>query len=115
MVEGYVYFLLAREVGRVKIGRSIDIERRLSEIRLLSPCALELVGYIEGGAKLETEYHRRWAHLRQHGEWFTALPDLIVELEVASLVSAWNRACPEARTRAREQMAGPVFDNTRAA
>lgn len=32
-----------------------------------------------------------------------------------AIVSAWNRACPEARAIAMEQIDGPVFDNTRSA
>ena len=113
MVEGQVYFLHAPDVRRIKIGRSIDIERRLSEIRLLSPVMLYLLGAVPGGASVETAYHREWSHLRQHGEWFMATDELITRLQADSLVSAWNRACPEARELAMEQIDGPVFDRTR--
>lgn len=115
MVEGYVYFLLARAVSRVKIGRTINIDRRFAEVRLISPIPLEMVGYVEGGAKMEARLHRQWAHLRHHGEWFTATPDLMSQLEFASLMAAWNRAGPEARDMFQAEIDGPVFDRARAA
>lgn len=38
-----------------------------------------------------------------------------VTAQADAIVRAWNRACPEARALAMEQIEGPVFDNTRAA
>lgn len=40
--------------------------------------------------------------------------DVIGE-QADAIVRAWNRACPEARALAMEQIEGPVFDNTAAA
>lgn len=33
-----------------------------------------------------------------------------IQLQVRAIMAAWNRACPEARELAMEQMDGPVFD-----
>lgn len=112
MANGQVYFVLARDVGLVKIGRSIDIERRLSELRWLNPVDLELHGFIAGGAREETAYHQRWAHLRRRGEWFETTPELMTELEADSLIDAWDRASGEARQLA---MAAIGRQGTRAA
>lgn len=38
-----------------------------------------------------------------------------VAAQADAIVRAWNRACPEARALAMEQIEGPVFDNTAAA
>jgi len=114
MTESQVYFLRAPSVGLLKIGRSIDIERRLSEIRLISPVKLELLGYVSGDWSVETAYHRRWHGLRQHGEWFTETAELRAALECDIVLNAWNRASAEAREMALEQMDGPVMDNCRA-
>ena len=113
MVDGQVYFLLAPDVRRVKIGRSIDIRRRLIEIRLLSPVMLELIGVVPGGSAVETMYHQRWSHLRQHGEWFQATDELLDHLHADNIVAAWNRARQEARDLAMSMIDEPVFDRTR--
>lgn len=39
----------------------------------------------------------------------------VVAAQADAIVRAWNRACPEARALAMEQIEGPVFDNTAAA
>lgn len=41
--------------------------------------------------------------------------DDMIELQVRSVMAAWNKACPEARAIVLEQIDAPVFDNTRAA
>lgn len=115
MVEPQVYFLMAPAVGLVKIGRSIDIERRLQEIRLISPVPLVLLGFVPGDWALEAKYHEDWKHVREHGEWFRLTPELRTRLEADLIVSAWNRARQEARELALEQIDAPVFDRTRAA
>lgn len=110
MVEGYVYFLHAPSVGLVKIGRSIDVERRLSEVRLISPVPLQLLWYTNGGAAAEARYHQRWAHLREHGEWFRCEHELMVEIEANAIVAAWNRARQAARELALSQIDAPLMD-----
>lgn len=39
----------------------------------------------------------------------------VILSQANAIVSAWNRACPEARDIALQQIDGPVFDNARAA
>ncbi len=68
-----VYFI--RGGGAVKIGKSDDVEVRLSTLRLSSPVHLELCGVVPAlpGVSLEIEkrLHERFAAHRTHGEWFT--------------------------------------------
>lgn len=46
----------------------------------------------------------------------SALPDYdVVTVQFNALMSAWNRAGPEARERFQDEIDGPVFDRTRAA
>lgn len=65
-----VYFLLAPELDRVKIGTTTDIERRMAEIGLWSPCALEIALVIPGSYATEFSMHRAFGRFRLHGEWF---------------------------------------------
>ena len=78
--------------GHVKIGKSIDPERRLKVMQSGSPIKLKIVAVLEGD--FEKEYHDRFKHLKVHGEWFEAHQD-IFEAFGLSRVSA---KCLEAST-----------------
>jgi len=66
----WVYFVFASHHGPVKIGFSIDPMRRLAEIQRDWPEGLRLVGVVPGGFSEEQRLHKRFSHLRLHGEWF---------------------------------------------
>lgn len=61
--QSVVYY--ARIGNRVKIGYTIDIQRRMSAIN-----PEEILATEPGGPKIELERHRQFASLRVHGEWF---------------------------------------------
>lgn len=69
--EGWVYFITA-ENGLTKIGRTANINKRLSQLRTASPCRLRLflVVYSENQCGLEKSLHLRFAHCRVRYEWF---------------------------------------------
>lgn len=64
--ETRVYFAQARETGAIKIGFTIDVPRRMRQIRP----EVDLLVAVEGGRGLERRMHERFAHLRIAGEWF---------------------------------------------
>ena len=67
-----VYLILCGD--RVKIGRSDNIARRMTE-RTMAPYPLRLLCYFtEPG--LEKALHFRFRHLRAYGEWFHFGPEL---------------------------------------
>lgn len=66
-----VYFLEAVGLNRIKIGLCTgDPEVRTSQLRLLSPVELRVVGTIPGDVKTEHALHERFQMSRIHGEWF---------------------------------------------
>lgn len=67
---GFVYFIQPASGGLIKIGWARDPETRRNELQTGSPVPLRIIGTIEGDQKLEREIHGRFAHLREHGEWF---------------------------------------------
>jgi hypothetical protein len=72
---GFVYVILASEVKRVKIGRSErSAQHRLNEIVPQSPARLQLHSetWHEDHIGAEAEFHARFAHARELGEWFCA-------------------------------------------
>lgn len=66
----YVYLIGSADSHTVKIGRSIDVERRLADIQRMSPAKLAVLWKTEGGSDLEAALHRRFTEYRSHGEWF---------------------------------------------
>lgn len=72
-----VYFIEAVGLNRVKIGRTTGhAEYRLKEIQRMSPVPLRLITQIPANKFTEGRLHRRFSHLRLHGEWFEFGDDL---------------------------------------
>lgn len=80
--EAYVYFVQPVAGGLVKIGTTRDPQHRMRELHAYSPERLALrrllrVRPADQGHAAEAEFHRRFAKLREHGEWFRVEGDLI--------------------------------------
>lgn len=68
--NGKIYFIIS-ENGLIKIGFTTKkMDRRLKELQCYSPDKLEVLETIEGNTKLESFLHRKFKHLKSHGEWF---------------------------------------------
>lgn len=65
-----VYFVLASNSRKVKIGLTANPELRLATMQTGCPEPLELLGVVAGGRRLETRLHRELADDCSHGEWF---------------------------------------------
>lgn len=65
-----IYFVLAQDTGRVKIGYAEDSEKRVIDLQVGSPELLVLVHEEKGGFKEEKEWHERFGAFRLQGEWF---------------------------------------------
>jgi predicted GIY-YIG superfamily endonuclease len=69
--SGYVY-LIEAENGLVKIGRTEDVERRLSSINSASPICVTLLHseFVKDAVEMERVLHDRFQSKRMRGEWF---------------------------------------------
>lgn len=71
-----VYFFQCTVTKRVKIGRSINIDRRFADMRLLSPTKLIILTHISSNLndsiRTESIMHRLFKKYRIHGEWFSS-------------------------------------------
>ncbi len=78
---GVIYFLRA-DNGLVKIGRTTNLEARLSTLRTHLPYELEVLRIIQSDRckALEMEFHSRFASCRIRGEWFRLEPADIEDL-----------------------------------
>ena len=70
MTVGLVYVIGAPGARVVKIGRSVDIARRLPMIQTGHPERLEVLWTTPGGPLLEGWLHAEFSAYRRHGEWF---------------------------------------------
>ena len=68
-MTGFVYAIGDGE-GRVKIGWSADLLRRLIKLRSDCPGEVKLLGMIEATKEQETEAHELLGRWRVGGEWF---------------------------------------------
>ena len=70
MTAGVVYVLGAPGSNTVKIGRTINLAKRVADIQRMSPVPLTVLWTHPGGSELEARLHRHFGPLRSHGEWF---------------------------------------------
>jgi hypothetical protein len=54
----------------VKIGRTIDLQRRLDILRGSCPIPLRIVAVTRNYGRTEESLHATFADVRAHGEWF---------------------------------------------
>lgn len=78
-----LYFALAEKLGYVKIGKSEDVESRIRQLQTGCPEKLILLGSTPN--EKETFWHGLWRHLRVHGEWFKATPELLEAIHTVLL------------------------------
>jgi hypothetical protein len=69
VTEERVYVIGSPGSSTVKIGRTVDLKKRLAEIQRMSPVPLEVLWSTPGGHELETHLHRHLRPSRSHGEW----------------------------------------------
>lgn len=77
-----VYFAQSGHGGAIKIGYSWNTYGRRSNLNTASPVPVRWLGDIPGTPDLERELHRKFAHLRIKGEWFSPAPELIEHIDV---------------------------------
>ena len=65
-----IYFIQSGEKGPIKIGFTIDPEKRLGHLQCANPCELTLLKAIHGDMEEERRLHEKFRHLRIRGEWF---------------------------------------------
>jgi len=67
---GVVYFIRNPNTGLIKIGKTVDLERRFKTLQSSAGQTLELLGTQKGYTQLENFLHDRFYRIRANGEWF---------------------------------------------
>lgn len=76
-----IYFVENPDNGFIKIGYSVNVPRRLKELRQADHPGLVFMGAMDGRLIDERELHNRFANLREKGEWFRRNPILLEMIE----------------------------------
>jgi len=89
-----LYIMQAHGSGAIKIGRTNDVGRRLSELQTSNPAEIRILIVLEGQGNRERSLHRRLVDHRLRGEWFSyeglaELPDDIYELMDIEMMDSW--------------------------
>jgi len=82
--QGFVYLLKAGE--HPKIGKAIDMKKRLNQIKLALPVKPEVIHTIEAFHPYQAEHywHKRFADKRLNGEWFVLTDRDVAEFKNVS-------------------------------
>ena len=71
----HTYIVEAIGTGTVKIGKAVDINKRLSGLQTGSPVELRVAASIN--EDIESDLHHKHAKARIRGEWFEITPDIV--------------------------------------
>jgi hypothetical protein len=83
-----IYFISG--AGLIKIGVTTKVDARLRSLELSSPVELVFLGMYPGTRSDEFALHKRFAHLRRHGEWFNDTEELRAFIE-GCVDPCWHR------------------------
>jgi len=85
---GYVYLIHMETTNNYKIGKSVDVAKRLCSLQVGSPYKLNVVTKILAHNPIATEsfIHQLFGNYKLSGEWFN-----ISSVEIKDLVGTFNR------------------------
>ena len=86
----YVYFLQCLETGRIKIGTSSRLQKRVSDICCCGPTMITFLGAILGDNNKERELHALLKDSRAIGEWFNLTTEVNTVLQTLGLYASSN-------------------------
>jgi len=97
-----VYLVHAEGTDLYKIGKAVDVGKRIADLQTSSPHKLRVLAVVKGTK--EKSLHARYKQFRQHGEWF-CLPDCAVAeiLAMATPPSKTSTSTPQGASLSHEQ------------
>lgn len=82
--KGYVYFIMATALDRVRIGWTTDPNRRPGELVRFSPVRLEYAALLPGTPDDEAWLQYKFRSANTHDDWFNLTPELRAYIEWAN-------------------------------
>src|SRR3972149_5875499 len=72
-----IYFISCDALSLIKIGRSADVNKRLSHLQVSVGADLRIIKAVPADPWVEIAVHNKFRHLRVRGEWFKADKELL--------------------------------------
>src|SRR3972149_780868 len=72
-----IYFISCDALSLIKIGRSADVNKRLSHLQVSVGADLRIIKAVPADPWGEIAVHNKFRHLRVRGEWFKADKELL--------------------------------------
>jgi len=88
--KGYVYFIQGQHGGAIKIGYSVNPQKRLKELQTGYPDTLKILVMLPGNEYTRDIFHRQLKESRLNGKWFK--PDNLVIDKVNELKEKYGNA-----------------------
>lgn len=112
--NNYVYFMRNEVSGRIKIGQSIDPERRRREVAIREKCPIKLLRVIPAPS-LEKMLHEYLSEDRISGEWFEPSDFLLTLIQTDNVIAAvmYPQLVEEARRDFRVQQLEYIRDTAK--
>ena len=76
-----IYFIRQNSNGPVKIGVSVNPERRLLSMQTINPDPLHIMKVVNGSYAMEALLHEKFSDARINGEWFEPTEALLAYIE----------------------------------
>jgi len=100
---GFIYLLNVAGTNKFKIGRTVNVIRRINELQTGCPLKIRYVyhAYVSDTSFVETELHHKFSGQREIGEWFTLtatqVKDCILLMRLAQELEPQIYSCPTMR------------------
>lgn len=79
--QDYIYFVIAPEINRMKVGKTRNLRRRILQMFGDCPCYLKVVLVLNVSwhyvSEIEKAIHKHFRHLKHHGEWLDIEDELL--------------------------------------
>jgi signal transduction histidine kinase len=76
-MRAFVYFIQAESTGKIKIGHTDDLPKRMYTLLCASPDKLKLLGKLSTKVATEKSLHTRFNAFRSIGEWFEPSEEIL--------------------------------------
>src|SRR3972149_6243576 len=72
-----IHFISCDALSLIKIGRSADVNKRLSHLQISVGAELRIIKAVPADPWVEIAVHSKFQHIRVRGEWFRADKELL--------------------------------------
>ena len=77
----YIYVIKSHN-NLIKIGITSNLHKRITALKNMNACKLELIYKTVGSNSLERSIHKKFEKYRSHGEWFKSYNGILEDIKI---------------------------------